>query len=54
MGPIANKILNKQIDENVSQETIRLREHAIIEKLSMDVKNRDFIDDEYSFLRLLH
>lgn len=47
---IVNKILNKQIDENVSQETIRLREHAIIEKLSTDVKNREFIDDEYSLL----
>lgn len=47
---IVNKISSKQIDENVSQETIRLREHAIIEKLSMDVKNRDFIDDEYSLL----
>ena len=47
---IVNKILNKQIDENVSQETIRLREHAIIEKLSVDVKNKDFIDDEYSLL----
>lgn len=47
---IVNKILNKQIEENVSQETIRLREHAIIEKLSIDVKNKDFIDDEYSLL----
>jgi len=47
---IVNKILNKQINKNVSQETIRLREHAIIEKLSVDVKNKDFIDDEYSLL----
>lgn len=47
---IVSKILNKQIDENVSKETIRLREHAIIEKLSTDVKNREFIDDEYSLL----
>ena len=47
---IVNKILNKQIEENVSQETIRLREHAIIEKLSIDVKNKEFIDDEYSLL----
>ena len=47
---IVNKILNKQIDENVSQETIRLREHAIIKELSIDVKNKDFIDDEYSLL----